>query len=90
MFTNLFTAKAVKSSDMSKPPTSIAPTVMATFTISDADTISGIAPLNPTSAAPNIALAARPAHRPCLAAVARNGRMIYPFVAPTNFSVLIR
>ena len=76
MFTNLFTAKAVKRSDMSNPPMSIEPTVMPIFTYSDVAIISGIAPLNAASEAPNITLAATPAHKPCLAAVARKGRMM--------------
>ena len=90
MFTNFPTAKVVKSIEISKPPRIITPTMMPIFITSLIEIISGIASLIPANAAPNNRLAKTPDQKPCLAAVERNGRMIYHLVAPTNLSVLIR
>ena len=90
MLTNFPTAKVVKSIEISKPPTIIEPVTMPILINSFIEMISGIASFRPTSAAPKSRVATTPDQIPCLAAVERNGRMMYHLVAPTNFSVLIR
>lgn len=76
MLTNFPTAKFVKSNEITKPDNIIEPITIPIFINSDVETISGIAPLKPAKAAENIALAMTPAHIPCFAAVARNGRLM--------------
>lgn len=76
MFTNFPTAKVVKSNEITKPKSIMVPMIMPILISSEVETISGMAPLRPAKAAENIALAITPAHMPCLAAVAKNGRLI--------------
>ena len=76
MFSNFPTAKVVKSNEIINPESIMAPMIMPILINSDVETISGMAPLSPAKAAENIALAIIPAHTPCLAAVAKNGRLM--------------
>ena len=76
MLTNLFTAKAVNSSDMTTPQRIIPPTVTAICTICVEAVISGIVPLRAAIEPPKSRLAVTPAQTPCFAAAPRKGRMM--------------
>jgi hypothetical protein len=73
---NLLTAKVVKINDINNPQSIILQTMTPILINSEVETTSGSAPLKAASDEPKSRLAMTPDHRPCLAAVARKGRIM--------------